>query len=614
MQVSVLGVFLVLNIREQFQNTRQRDLIRLQKQTQTIGELLGEALSRNDPAALDYLVRSIRITTIIGGARLTDVAGNTLAVSSNRIEEKLSASERARIPMLLRSPGYHLVLNDAGNDEGVQPVTVGGTVRALAWVIPDSTVIRRLPNSILQNALIYGGFALAGNLVLVWLLSTSLARPLRSLRQATQQVQTDANDLSAFPLPMGPRNEVGELTNSFNAMVNEIASQRRGTQETLSLLDSLLLNAPIGFAFYDRQYRYVRINEYLATMHGVSIEDHAGKRLRDLLKPDSSTAAADEIERVVDQVFRTGDTLRDHEIVGQMPGDALNVRRTWLSNFFPVRTVSTDIRWVGVIVSEITERLRAEEAMRRSEKLAAAGRLAASIAHEINNPLESVTNLLYLLHEHPSLDEESKEYANMAQRELARVAEITQQTLRFYRQSTFPVDVRLAEVMRSILVLHQGRLQSARIELSSRMEDAELFAYAGELRQLFASLVGNAIDAMPQGGTLFLRVRSTKRRGVRGVRVTVADNGTGIEEAVKHHIFEPFFTTKEATGTGLGLWVSDEILHKHHGTVSVRSQQARNEGDSSGTVFAMFFPLDGVPRGPVIVRSAPAQVGIGALL
>ena len=161
----------------------------------------------------------------------------------------------------------------------------------------------------------------------------------------------------------------------------------------------------------------------------------------------------------------------------------------------------------------------------------------------------------------------------------------------------------MADVLKSVLVLHQGRLQAARLEVRRRTAgDVRLYAFAGELRQLFANLVGNAADAMPRGGRLHVRVKPVLKQGRRGVCVTVADTGIGMTESVRRHIFEPFFTTKEATGTGLGLWVSDEILKKHRGEMQVRSRVAGQAHAPAGTVFRVFLPLDGVPRKMVVMR------------
>ena len=283
--------------------------------------------------------------------------------------------------------------------------------------------------------------------------------------------------------------------------------------------------------------------------------------------------------------------------------------RSWLINVYPVKATSEAVRWVGAIVVETTERKRAEDALRKTEKLAAAGRLAASIAHEINNPLEAVINLLYLLRHHPSLDQEALAYADLAQHEISRVAEMTQQTLRFYRQTTLPAVANIAELLDSVLTLFTGRLVALQIEVSlDTGPDVDLFCFSGELRQLFANLIGNAIDAMGQGGHLRLSARRSRSwvDGSPGIRVFVADNGCGMTEATRARIFEPFFTTKETTGTGLGLWVSSEIIAKHNATVRLASRPAEAANRrQSGTVFMLFFPQDGigVPSQPLTVST-----------
>ncbi len=600
-QVLVFSTFLSVNVRREFRQTRERNQQRLMNQTGTLANVLEDPLGTDDAAMLDTVMESLPISPTIKAVRVTDVYGNTLRATGSLASNGLSPAERAMLPALLREPRYYHAAGDSG-EEGVKPVMVNGAVRGIVWVTPDFGVTRRYVSSALEDVLIYGAFALLGSLLLMWALSNTMARPLRQLRLATMRVQNDPDDLSAFPLPINGHNEAGELTASFNSMVNQIALQRRGTHETLSLLDSMLNRAPIGFAFYDRDLRYVRLNQHLADMHGVPLAAHIGRRYRDLLPAGASAEIADEAERMLLQVFRTGEPITEREVSGTMPDG--NTRRTWATNYFPVSVGDEEVRWVGLIATDVTERKRAEESMRRSEKLAAAGRLAASIAHEINNPLESITNLLYLLRLNKSLDTEAQEFTMLAQQELARVGEITQQTLRFNRSSSTPLDVPIPDVLRSVLMLHAGRLRSPKIDVQLRLSDsAILFGYAGELRQLFANLVGNAIDAMPNGGRLYLRAREARRAGKRGLRITVGDTGTGMSDAVRRRIFEPFFTTKEVTGTGLGLWVSDEILTRHRGAVLVRSREARTSGDRSGTVFSIFLPLDGVPRGPVRVTS-----------
>jgi signal transduction histidine kinase len=239
---------------------------------------------------------------------------------------------------------------------------------------------------------------------------------------------------------------------------------------------------------------------------------------------------------------------------------------------------------------DLVQRHKTESALLQSEKLAVAGRLAASIAHEINNPLESVTNLLFLIGTSSSL-EESKVYAATAMDELARVSEIAIHTLKFFRQLSKPTTVYLTELMDSALVLYQARLVSAGVEVKKDYRSCPaITAMAGELRQVIVNLLGNAMDAMRGGGTLNIRIdraREYSNGSRQGMRLTIADSGSGIPLEIKNKLFEPFISSKGETGTGLGLWVSSEIVRKHGGTIKCKSS---SEPPSTGTVFSIFLP------------------------
>jgi len=253
------------------------------------------------------------------------------------------------------------------------------------------------------------------------------------------------------------------------------------------------------------------------------------------------------------------------------------------------------------IRDQMQQYARAQDALRRSEKLAVTGRLAASIAHEINNPLESVTNLLYLirLSTNPT---QAERYLTDAEHELARVAEIAKQTLRFYREPNHPIDTEVETVLRSVLVLYHSRLSAAAIEVDVRLrgETPTVLASPGELRQVLANIVGNAIDAMRRGGRLRLRISTENLlHDAPRVRITIADTGSGIPAALLPAIFEPFVTTKGETGTGLGLWVTGEIVRRNGWTIRVRSRSGSHQ---SGTVFSITMPLRTV--GAALLREA----------
>ncbi len=233
-----------------------------------------------------------------------------------------------------------------------------------------------------------------------------------------------------------------------------------------------------------------------------------------------------------------------------------------------------------------------EDLLLQSEKLAAVGRLAASISHEINNPLEAVTNLLYLIRNEPSISAEANQYLQQAEGELARVSQIVSQTLRFQRAGATPVRISPAALVDSVLSLHQGRLHHRRIQIARSHRQPEPFRCSeGDVRQILNNLVGNAIDAMSKdGGRLTIRTARMRhaRTAKRGLRITVSDTGPGISRATAAHIFEPFYTTKGASGSGLGLWISSTLVKRHGGKLSVRSRTGG--GRYGGTTFSLFLP------------------------
>ena len=264
----------------------------------------------------------------------------------------------------------------------------------------------------------------------------------------------------------------------------------------------------------------------------------------------------------------------------------------------------TAVRIIGVAL-DVTSRKVVEEALRSSEKVAATGQLAATIAHEINNPLSAVTNILYILRTQPELSPRLLEHVKTAERELMRVTHITRQTLAFYREFSTPVMTLVPALIEEVLNIFGRKLEEKNIRVEKHFEVVdELSAFPSELRQVFSNLLLNALEAVSEAGKISIRVRrATGKLGKPGVRVTVADNGAGIAPENLHRIFEPFFTTKASKGTGLGLWVSHGIVHKHEGTIRVRSSVA---GLRHGTCFTVFLPYAGPQSQPVEV-SQPAD-------
>jgi two-component system CheB/CheR fusion protein len=236
----------------------------------------------------------------------------------------------------------------------------------------------------------------------------------------------------------------------------------------------------------------------------------------------------------------------------------------------------------------VTARKRQEEALRMAERLASAGRLAATVAHEINNPLEAVTNLLYLAQSDP---ERAGDYLSRADQELKRVAQITRQTLGFYRDTGGPGWTDISEIADEVLQLYQFKLDEKAIYLRKKLSPGcTVWAKAGEIGQVMSNLLVNAIDASRHGGQVTLKIAPTtdwKDVSKQGVRITLSDCGCGIAPENKIRVFDPFWTTKKNTGTGLGLWVTQSLMTNLGGRITMRSSVKPGR---SGTVFSIFVP------------------------
>ena len=280
----------------------------------------------------------------------------------------------------------------------------------------------------------------------------------------------------------------------------------------------------------------------------------------------------------------------------------LRDRKTWQGNLIQCtkdgreiivacrKTLNLEGDAILEVSRDITLQLQAEEALRESEKLAAMGRVAGIIAHEINNPLAAITNLFYLLRHHPSLNDDAKHYAELAEQELQRVSHITRQTLSFYRESKQPVSVPVNELLDDVLGVQERGMQSKHIAIEKKYSSSGVVhGFPSELRQIFLNLVANAIQAMPNGGVLRLHVREATdwSAGRRCIAISVVDTGLGIRPEDAKQLFQPFFSTKSTKGTGLGLWISKGIAQKYNGRISCRSY--RQHGKCT-TCFQVILP------------------------
>jgi PAS domain S-box-containing protein len=319
-------------------------------------------------------------------------------------------------------------------------------------------------------------------------------------------------------------------------------------------------------------------------LFGYTAEEALGQHMSLLACPGRDSDMPHVLERV------KGGERTEHYEAGRCTKDHREV--TVSLTVSPIRNAAGQIIGASKIARDITAQKQAEEAMRQAEKLAMLGRMAATISHEIRNPLDTVTNLLFLM-EGCLLDQESRDYLKSAQEELQRISRITKQTLDFSRQSTSPQTLHMEEALDSAVAFHHTRLLRDRVKVQTMYKPCEAVqASEGEVRQVLLNLIGNALDAMPQGGTLSLRTRPDRdwKTGRMGVRATVADTGEGMTPETRAHLFDAFYTTKGAKGTGLGLWVSSDIVKKHGGNISVRSSRSPGR---SGSVFSVFLPSEG---------------------
>ena len=608
-----LALFGIILLRQQQKSIHLRTEQRLAHQADSLTLQAIEGFMSDSPEI--EVARSVRMmgdAPSVASAKVTDPAGKILFLNEGDPRATtLVPEELARITSFESgsNPDRAQVFKFGdGLWESVKPIRMQGKLYGFAWIETEKRWDEEQLKATLTTISIFGLVWMGASLLLGLGLARSITRPLEVLHRGTRALMQSPEDSAPFPLAVVGSNEIADLIVAFNRMVASIEEQRGGLRDTLSLLDSMLANAPIGLAFFDRQSRFVRVNRIFSEATGLPLSRHLGRTLPEVLP----APVAFQLEQTVQAVFAKNLPIRDIEVTG--PADAGERPWTWIASAYPVHTLPGEVRWVGLIVMDASERKLSEEALRKTEKLAATGRLAASIAHEINNPLEAITNLLYLLSNHADLAEPALGYAQMAEHEVRRISEITQQTLRFYRQSTLPARTNLAELLDSVFTLHQSRLRNLGIQVARRYDPKiDLYCFAGELRQVFANLVGNAIDAMPDGGRLSVRARRSQdwaAPGCSGVRFQVSDTGSGIALAVQKRIFEPFFTTKDITGTGLGLWVSSELVAKHKGTIRVRSHVSR-DGEASGTVFELFFPEDvDLTSAPDVSSQISAQVPV----
>lgn len=363
-------------------------------------------------------------------------------------------------------------------------------------------------------------------------------------------------------------------------------------KQRVTELETIMQVLPVGVAIaHDPECRTITSNAALSEMLGLKPSENLSISLQSSHKPDYDVYEKGQLlapgELPLQKAAATGQPSGSRELEIRHSDGAITYI---LASANPLIDDAGQVRGAVAAFFDATQRVKTEEALRRTEKLAAMGRVAGIVAHEINNPLEAISNCFYLLRDHQSLNHEARALAKLGEQELERVCHITRQTLSFYRESQKPVPVCISEVVDDVLELQARPLQLNGIALEKHYRTKGLIhGFPVELKQVFLNLVSNAIQAMPNGGRLRVRIFDSAGRNGRGsgTYVSILDNGIGISADQAKRLFEPFFTTKSTKGTGLGLWISKGIVQKYDGSLRCRSVSL---GDGKTTCFSVFIP------------------------
>jgi PAS domain S-box-containing protein len=340
-----------------------------------------------------------------------------------------------------------------------------------------------------------------------------------------------------------------------------------------------------GVIATDDQGRVSFLNPIAERLTGTSLEEARGKKIGEIF-PIFSEATNNPVDNPVDKVLALGSFVgpANHTVLRHRDGHLLPIE----DSAAPITDDSGRLIGVVLVFHDASRERNLQDVLRRTEKLAAAARLAATVSHEINNPLEAIGNLIFLARTNPDVPDKVLAQLQLAEQELARVSHITRQTLGFYRDSTLPTSVHIPALVESVLTLYSNKLQVKQIHVQLALGACPpITGLAGEIQQLVSNIISNAIDAVPMSGTLKIDASPVKLAGSDSIRLKIEDDGPGIAPENLKRIFEPFFTTKKDVGTGLGLWVCKEIAERHGGSVQVES---KNGNGGNGAIFTVLLP------------------------
>ncbi len=378
------------------------------------------------------------------------------------------------------------------------------------------------------------------------------------------------------------RNEAGSVIGASKTACD--LSERRKADESRFRLAAIVDSADDAIASKDLNGIVQSWNEGARRMFGYTSDEMIGQPMLKIIPEDLH------YEEEILRKLRLGERIDHYETTRQKKdGERIEVSVT----ISPIRDGSGRVVAVSMIARDISDRKRIERMLIQSEKLAATGRMAATIAHEINNPLESVMNLIFLARQHSIADAKVQEYLVTAEEELERVSHIARQTLGYYKDTASPTPVHLHDLIQNVLTVYNSKFLDSRIVVDTRFNDLQKIVVSkGEMLQVLSNVIANAIDAMRQGGTLQISARKISGSSGDGIQTVIRDSGMGIKPEHMEKIFEPFFTTKGDLGTVIGLWVARQLIERRGGQISATSSTEKEEGGTSITIFIPFaMPL-----------------------